>query len=87
MGLIQLIWPACLGLGKKGGKNTGAQARLSVPSIYNIINYFLYFNSKQSLKLECCRNVLSLLRRIVVAILLLTFNTKVNSIELFSASK
>ena len=40
MDLIQGIWPAWLGLEKRDFKFTGTGASTSVPSGYNIINYF-----------------------------------------------
>ena len=54
MGLIQLIWLACLGLGKKGKKITGTQARTSVPLVYNILILFLYIISRKSLNADTC---------------------------------
>ncbi len=51
MDLIQGIWPACLGLEKRDFKFTGTGASTSVPSGYNIINYFLSWKCCDVLRL------------------------------------
>jgi hypothetical protein len=58
MDLIQGIWPAWLGLEKRDFKFTGTGASTSVPSVYNIINHFLFLFQSKSLNLEMLRLLL-----------------------------
>ncbi len=61
MDLIQGIWRPWLGLEKRDFKFTGTGASTSVPSVYNIINHFLFLFQSKSLNLEMLR----LLRRML----------------------